>query len=72
MRAFVDEVGGVFRVALDEDATAQREWGALALPIHFWVDADGVIRDGALGGLGPDAMVEALQKILPGVEVTAP
>ena len=70
--AFMDEVGGVFRMALDEDGTAQRAWGALALPIHFWVDSEGIIRDGALGGLGPDAMASALETILPGVEVTPP
>jgi thiol-disulfide isomerase/thioredoxin len=70
--AFMDEVGGVFRMALDEDGAAQREWGALALPIHFWVDAEGIIRDGALGGIGPDAMASGLQTILPGVEVTPP
>ena len=70
--AFMDEVGGVFRMALDEDGAAQREWGALALPIHFWIDADGIVRDGALGGIGPDTMAEALRTILPGVEVTPP
>jgi cytochrome c biogenesis protein CcmG, thiol:disulfide interchange protein DsbE len=70
--AFVEEARGVFRVALDTDGEAQREWGALALPIHFWVDADGIIRDGALGGIGPDDMARSLRTILPGVEVTPP
>jgi thiol-disulfide isomerase/thioredoxin len=72
VKAFVDEVGGLFQVALDTDGAAQREWGAAALPIHFWIDAEGIVRDGALGGIGPDAMVEGLQAILPGVEVSAP
>jgi thiol-disulfide isomerase/thioredoxin len=70
--AFMDEVGGVFRMALDADGAAQREWGALALPIHFWIDSEGIVRDGALGGIGPDAMASALQTIMPGVEVTPP
>ncbi len=45
-------------------------WGALALPVHFWVDADGVVRNGALGGIVPDIMVRGLERIMPGVTVT--
>lgn len=70
--AFLDQVPGLFQVALDEDGAAQRAWGAIALPIHFWIDTEGIIRDGALGGIGPDTMVEGLQAIMPGVEVSAP
>ena len=42
----------------------------LALPVHFWIDKDGIIRDGALGGIGPDIMARGLQTIMPGVDVT--
>ena len=45
-------------------------WDAVALPVHFWIDADGIIRDGALGGIGPDVMAAGLRTILPGVSVT--
>ena len=34
------------------------------------VDRDGVVRYGALGGIGPDVMAEGLKTILPGVNVT--
>ena len=67
----VDELGITFPVGLDPDGTAGRDWRVVALPMHFWVDADGIVRSGALGGVGPVAMAEALQAILPGVEVTA-
>jgi hypothetical protein len=40
------------------------------LPVHYWVDATGVVRDGALGGIGPDIMARGLETILEGVEVT--
>ncbi len=70
VRALVDELGITFPVGLDPDGTASRDWRAIALPIHFWVDADGIVRDGALGGVGPVAMAAGLQTILPGVEVT--
>ncbi len=43
----------------------------LVLPIHFWIDTDGIVRDGALGGIGPDIMATASRTILPGVTVTS-
>ena len=49
---------------------ASETWDALALPVHFWIDADGIVRDGALGGIGPDIMARGLQTILPDVTVT--
>ena len=33
-------------------------------------DKDGIIRDGALGGIGSDVMARGLGTILPGVTVT--
>ncbi|HEY3333639.1 MAG TPA: TlpA disulfide reductase family protein [Candidatus Limnocylindrales bacterium] len=68
--AFVREMQVTFPVGLDASGTAQADWGAYALPVHFWVDADGIVRDGALGGIGADVMAKGLQAILPGVTVT--
>jgi thiol-disulfide isomerase/thioredoxin len=68
--AFIRELNVTFPVGLDTDGTAQSDWGAFALPVHYWVDAEGIVRDGALGGIGPDVMAEGLESILPGVEVT--
>jgi cytochrome c biogenesis protein CcmG, thiol:disulfide interchange protein DsbE len=68
--AFVRELNVTFPVGLDGDGTAQSDWGAFALPVHYWIDAEGIVRDGALGGIGPDVMAEGLESILPGVEVT--
>jgi len=70
VQEFVGATGATFTVALDKDGAAQKAWGAVALPVHFWVDARGIVRDGALGGIGPDAMARSLQLILPGVTVT--
>ncbi len=53
VQTFVGETGATFDVALDEDGAAQKTWGAVALPIHFWIDKEGIVRDGALGGIGP-------------------
>ncbi len=68
--AFAEGLGSTFPLGLDADGSAQARWDAAALPIHFWIDKDGVIRDGALGGIGPDIMARGLRTILPGVDVT--
>lgn len=68
--AFMKAVGAQFPTGLDLDGRAQQAWKALALPVHFWVDRDGIVRFGALGGIGPDVMVQGLGTILPGVDVT--
>ena len=70
VEAFFDDLGTSFPTGLDTDGTAQAAWGAQALPVHYWVDAAGILRDGALGGIGPDVMAQGLQTILPGAVVT--
>lgn len=70
VQAFFADLEIYFPVGLDLSGTAQAEWGAIALPVHFWIDEDGIVRDGALGGIGPDVMAAGLQTILPGVTVT--
>lgn len=68
--AFANELNATFPLGLDVDGAAQAAWDAVVLPVHFWIDTDGLVRDGALGGIGPDVMARGVGKILPGVEVT--
>lgn len=68
--AFAKGLGVTFPVALDTDGAASSSWRVGPLPVHFWVDKDGIVRDGALGGIGPDVMATGLGSILPGVTVT--
>ena len=68
--SFAQSLNATFPLGLDTDGAAQREWGAFALPVHFWIDGSGIVRDGALGGIGSDIMARGVGKILPGVEVT--
>jgi len=68
--AFGERLAVIFPLGLDSDGTVAKAWDALALPVHFWIDAKGIVRDGARGGIGPDVMVNGLKKILPGVDVT--
>lgn len=67
--AFAERLRSTFPIGLDKDGSAQTRWDAIALPVHFWIDKDGFIRDGALGGIGPDIMVAGLKTIMPGVDV---
>ena len=68
--AFAKGLGATFPFGLDEDGTAAATWDAVALPVHFWIGADGIVRYGALGGIGPDVMATGLETILPGVDVS--
>lgn len=68
--SFAQSLNATFPLGLDAHGAAQRTWGAFALPTHFWIDRTGIVRDGALGGIGPDIMARGVAKILPGVEVT--
>jgi thiol-disulfide isomerase/thioredoxin len=67
--AFAEQLGATFPLGLDTDGSAALRWDAIALPVHFWIDKDGVIRDGALGGIGADIMAGGLRTIMPGVDV---
>ncbi len=70
VRAFGDRLHATFPIGLDTDGAAQRAWGAFGLPVHFWIDREGIVRSGALGGIGRDVMAAGLGRILPGVTVT--
>jgi cytochrome c biogenesis protein CcmG, thiol:disulfide interchange protein DsbE len=67
---FAKSLNTTFPIGLDADGSAERRWEAVVLPVHFWVDAEGIVRDGALGGIGPDIMADGLRKIMPGVDIT--
>jgi thiol-disulfide isomerase/thioredoxin len=67
---FISSLNVVFPVGLDEDGSRARAWDAAALPVHYFIDAQGIVRDAALGGIGNDVMARGLQAILPGVTVS--
>ncbi len=69
VRPFVDGLNVAFPVGLDGDGSRAKAWDALALPVHYWIDAAGIVQDAALGGLGPEQMARGLGAILPGVTI---
>jgi len=44
--------------------TAGSPYGAVALPVSFWIDRDGIISDWIFGEAPPDLMTSALDKIV--------
>jgi thiol-disulfide isomerase/thioredoxin len=66
---FVESLGVTFPVGLDGDGSRARAWDAVALPVHYWIDAEGVVQDAAIGGLGPDQVARGVATILPGVTI---
>ena len=69
VQAFAAALRVQFPMGLDPDGKAARDWGVVVPPIHFWIDKEGIVREGALGGIGRDIMVQALRKVMPGVDV---
>lgn len=63
--AFMTSLGVELPVGLDEAGVEQREWGAFALPVHYWVGADGRIGGFLYGGAGPEQFIEGVQTVLP-------
>jgi len=62
--AFVDEVGATYPIVSDTDGRVAAQYGALALPVHYWIDHGGIIRDWAFGELPPDLLAASLERIL--------
>ena len=64
MRAYTGEVGVTYPIVVDGDGAVANTYQALALPVHYWIDRDGVVRDWAFGELPPDLLASSLQLIL--------
>lgn len=69
VQAFMDSLVVDLPVGLDGDGSAQRRWGAVALPLHYWIDGDGRISAFVFGGAEPDAFIEAVRTVLPDAEL---
>jgi thiol-disulfide isomerase/thioredoxin len=66
---FLISIGVDLPTALDRDGAVQREWGALILPVHFFVDADGVVQEVVFGGAPEEVFLEAVRKIVPEADI---
>ncbi len=64
MQAYAHEVGVSYPIVVDGDGKLAARYRAFALPVHYWIDSDGIIRDWALGELPPDLLAASLESIL--------
>jgi cytochrome c biogenesis protein CcmG, thiol:disulfide interchange protein DsbE len=71
-RDFVDEMDATWPQAIDDDSAVARAFGVRAIPVTFFVDADGVIAARLFGFSSPDALEEPLDRILTASRAAAP
>ena len=69
VRDFITSLGVGLRTGLDEDGTVQQEWGAFALPVHYWLDGDGVVQAMLFGGAPRDLFIESIRTVVREAEV---
>ncbi|HLB44135.1 MAG TPA: TlpA disulfide reductase family protein [Candidatus Limnocylindrales bacterium] len=65
VNAFMRQLDVDLTVGLDEDGSIQSQWGAYALPIHFWLDADGIVREIVYGGAPEEIFLQAITAVVP-------
>ena len=59
-------------VGVDPQGTAQAAWGAYALPVHYFLDAGGVVQSVVYGGAPPDIFIQAITVVVPDFSAEAP
>ena len=61
--AYASALALSYPVALDEDGQVFARYRAVTLPVHVWIDRDGIIRDWAEGDVPPELVTAAVAKI---------
>jgi thiol-disulfide isomerase/thioredoxin len=72
VKSFVRDLGVDLPVAADDTGTAQRDWGAYALPVHYWLDEQGIVRSIVYGGAPEEIFIEAITVVVPDFSAEAP
>jgi thiol-disulfide isomerase/thioredoxin len=65
VRQFIRELGVDLTVGVDPDSSVQSEWGVYALPVHFWLDADGIVQEIVYGGAPREIFIQAITEVVP-------
>jgi cytochrome c biogenesis protein CcmG, thiol:disulfide interchange protein DsbE len=66
VRSFAHSLGIELPVGVDSDSSIQQQWGAYALPVHYFIDGNGVVQQIVFGGAPPEVFDQALGDILTG------
>lgn len=62
---FLHRLGVTLPAGVDQSSTAQRAWGANALPVHFFIDKDGIVQQIIFGGAPVEIFDQAVTLIVP-------
>lgn len=65
VEGFIDRLNVDLPVALDTDGVVQDQWGAYALPMHFWLDGDGYVQAILFGGAPEEAFRDSILTVVP-------
>jgi thiol-disulfide isomerase/thioredoxin len=52
-------------VGVDPDGTAQQQWDANALPVHYFIDENGILQQIVYGGAPQQTFLEAITNLVP-------
>jgi thiol-disulfide isomerase/thioredoxin len=72
VKPFMNSLKFDLPVGVDDDGSVQRTWGAYALPVHYWLDADGIVRDIVYGGAPPEIFIQAITDVVPEFSAETP
>ena len=72
VKAFIKDQKFNLPVAVDQAGAAQAAWGAYALPVHFFIDADGIVQQIVYGGAPADIFIQAITVVVPDFSAEAP
>ncbi|MFI5261878.1 MAG: redoxin domain-containing protein [Candidatus Limnocylindrales bacterium] len=70
--SLASQTGFVATMGLDRDGAAQQTFGALVLPLHYFIDKDGIIRDVLYGEAGVPEFAAGIRSVVPGAASFAP
>lgn len=65
VEGFIEGLNVDLPVAVDSAAVVRDQWGAYALPMHFWVDGDGYVQAILFGGAPVEAFRDSILTVVP-------
>ena len=65
VRQFMRDLDIDLPVGVDEEGAVQAQWGVYGLPVHFWLDEEGMVRQIVYGGAPPEIFIEAITAVVP-------
>jgi thiol-disulfide isomerase/thioredoxin len=65
VRQFMRSLDIQLPVGVDPEGSVQQQWGVFGLPVHFWLDEEGIVREIVYGGAPEEIFVEAITSVVP-------